>query len=34
LPGGYGRSVGVLVPPENAAEAAVVEGLKVIPIEN
>ena len=26
--------VGVLVPPENAAEAAVVEGLKVIPIEN
>jgi magnesium chelatase family protein len=25
---------GVLVPPENAAEAAVVEGLKVIPIEN
>jgi magnesium chelatase family protein len=26
--------VGVLVPPENAAEAAVVDGLKVIPIEN
>jgi magnesium chelatase family protein len=25
---------GLLVPPENAAEAAVVEGLKVIPIEN
>jgi magnesium chelatase family protein len=25
---------GVLVPPENVAEAAVVEGLKVIPIEN
>src|SRR5262249_29184193 len=26
--------VGVLVPPENAAEAAVVSGLKVIPIQN
>ena len=25
---------GVLVPPENAAEAAVVEGLKVIPVAN
>ena len=25
---------GVLVPPENAAEAAVVDGLKVIPVEN
>jgi magnesium chelatase family protein len=26
--------VGVLVPPENAAEAAVISGLQVIPVQN
>ncbi|HWD20083.1 MAG TPA: YifB family Mg chelatase-like AAA ATPase [Verrucomicrobiae bacterium] len=28
------KRLGLLVPPENAAEAAVVEGLRVIPVEN
>jgi magnesium chelatase family protein len=28
------RKVGILVPPENAAEAAVVTGLQVIPVQN
>src|SRR6478672_11991836 len=34
LRAGHDGKTGILVPPENAAEAAVVKGLQVIPIQN